>query len=62
MTTLQEKLARLDAATGLIESHVAAGGDLKSVLAAPVELELVHAFVDLVQEFGPKPLKSPFLE
>ncbi|MGA1981869.1 MAG: hypothetical protein ABSG84_05295 [Acidobacteriaceae bacterium] len=57
MATLRDKIARLEAANKLLESLVARGVDLKSEEAIPHELELLHAFDDLAQEFGHKILK-----
>jgi hypothetical protein len=57
MATLQEKLARLDAAKAEVESLVAAGVDLESKAAAPAGLELVYAFDEVAQELGYKILK-----
>jgi hypothetical protein len=52
MATLQEKIARLQAANELVESLVDKGVDLQSMEAVPVGLELLHAFDDLAREFG----------
>ena len=62
MATIQEKMARLEAAKQKVEAIVATGGDLKSAAAIPTGLEFVNAFADIARDFGYeilKPLKKP---
>ena len=52
MSTLQEKLAWLDAVRRKVRNFVDEGGDLKSEEAAQLEITLYLAVNDLKQEFG----------
>ena len=58
MSTLQEKLAWLDAVRRKVQRFVDEGGDLKSEDAAQLGITLYLAVNDLKREFGIQSAKS----
>lgn len=55
--TIEEKTARLESVKEKVKQFVDNGGDLKSLEAVPLGLELIHAYNDLAKEFGYEILK-----
>jgi hypothetical protein len=53
---LQAKIERVHAARMQVETYVADGGDLKSIEAMPIGLELLRACDELCKEFAPEVL------
>ena len=52
MSSIRQKLKRLEAATQKVEAFSAAGGDLKSEAAIPVWMDFMGAFESMAKEFG----------
>jgi hypothetical protein len=58
VSTVQEKLAWLDAVRRKVQRFVDEGGDLKSEEAAQLGITLYLAVIDLKREFGIQTAKS----
>ena len=59
LTTIQEKLAWLDAVRKRVQQYIEEGGDPRSEEAGPLAMALFQAINDLTNEFSGEPAK-PF--
>jgi hypothetical protein len=62
MLSIRQNLKLLESTIQRAKEFVAAGGDPKSLAAAPIWMSLVGAFQRVAEQFGyelPKPVKKP---